>query len=165
MVTLQEQPAGAGDEEEKTAKITSTPTTLPTVASTSGSSVASGRDTGFQPKPKKRRDRDRDRSRDRGSRSGGTKPEVKSDAGRASAGKGKVRITIRDAAMATKAELRCPGSYRKRSGFSGRVATFTGVPGGSCTVHFFGPVPAKARGVKSGDSLTCSLTGSTAQCR
>jgi hypothetical protein len=136
------------------------------VASTSSASTASSRDTGFQPKPTRRRDRDRDRSRDRGSRSDrASKPEVKADAGRASAGKGKVRITIRDAAMATKAELRCPGGYRTRSGFSGRVATFTGVPGGSCTVHFFGPVPAKARGVKSGDSLTCSLTGSTAQCK
>jgi serine/threonine protein kinase len=151
---------GGGDEKEP-ALATNTPKVLPAMPSTPvGAGSTGNRDTGFQPKARTSRS-DRPR-RDRPSRSKDDSPKK---SGKPSVGKGKVRITIRDVQMATKAELRCPGGYRKRSSFNSRVAIFSGVPAGSCTVHFFGPVPARARGVKSGDSLTCSLTGSTAQCR
>jgi serine/threonine protein kinase len=154
---------GGGDEADQ-AKTSKTTTVLPTTTSTPGFAKSSAKDTGFQAAKKtvrssSRRDKSREQGRDK------AREPKKSGAPKASsAGKGKVRITIRDAQMATKAELRCPG-YRKRSSFKGRVASFAGVPGGACEVHFFGPVPARARGVKSGDSLTCSLIGATAQCR
>jgi len=153
-----------GEDEKDPVLASNTPTVLPSVPSTpAGSGSSANRDTGFQPKDRSSRSSRSDRPRrDRPPKSKDDRPKKP---GKPSVGKGKVRITIRDAQMATKAELRCPGGYRKRSSFSGRVASFSGVPGGSCTVHFFGPVPAKARGVKSGDSLTCALTGSTAQCR
>jgi hypothetical protein len=126
-----------------------------------GTTSSANEDTGFQSRPRltrsasgRRSSQDNNPPKDRPKKPG--KPSVR---------KGKVRITIRDAQMATKVELRCPGGYRKRSSFSGRVATFSGVPPGSCQVHFFGSAPARFRGVKSGDSLTCSLIGTTAQCR
>ena len=159
-----------GKGEEKPEEVARTTTTLPSQPRTPLASNTTDKDTGFtEAKP---------RRGGRGSRGGGSRgdrrdrkdkdpkdkdPKAKPD--KPSAGRGKVVIRIRDAAMATKAELVCPGGYRERSSFRSQVASFTGVPGGACTVYFKGALAAKYQGVKSGDSLTCYINGRTAQCK
>jgi len=150
-----------GGEEDEVPQNSNTTSTASSGSSTPVASAGGNKDTGFQPDPRPSRSRDRNRDRDRGT------PKVKDttpkDPAKPTAGKGKVVIRIRDSQMASKAELSCPG-YRKRSSFRGSVATFTGVPGGTCEVIFFGATSYKKRNVKAGDYLTCSLAGESAKC-
>ncbi len=83
-----------------------------------------------------------------------------------SAGRGTVIIKLPDSTQASAAELVCTaGAYRLRKPFSGGVASFSGVPGGACTVFFKGGIPAKFTPVTSGRSYTCNIMGITAVCR
>ena len=83
-----------------------------------------------------------------------------------SAGRGTVIVKLPDSTQSSAAELVCTaGAYRLRKPFSGGVVSFSGVPGGACTVFFKGPIPAKFTPVTAGRSYTCNIIGITADCR
>ena len=94
-------------------------------------------------------------------------PAQRSTTSRAgSAGRGTVIIKLPDSTQASAAELVCTaGAYRLRKPFSSGVASFSGVPGGACTVFFKGGIPAKFSPVTAGRSYTCNIMGITAVCR
>jgi len=82
------------------------------------------------------------------------------------AGRGNVIVRLPDASHASGVELVCGGgSYRLRKSFSGGVASFSGVPGGSCTFFFKGGLPSQYTPVTAGRSYSCSVIGSTAVCK
>lgn len=73
-------------------------------------------------------------------------------------------ITMTDESPTTGIEVSCPGGFRLRVPFEGRVASVPGVPVEHCSVHFKGAVNARFQPVKGGQSLLCYLQGSTAVC-
>ena len=82
------------------------------------------------------------------------------------AGRGNVIVRLPDASQASGVELVCGGGgYRLRKSFSGGVASFSGVPGGSCTFFFKGGLPSQYTPVTAGRSYSCSVIGSTAVCK
>ena len=82
------------------------------------------------------------------------------------AGRGNVIVRLPDSSQASGVELVCGGGgYRLRKSFSGGVASFSGVPGGSCTFFFKGGLPSQYRPVTAGRSYSCSVIGSTAVCK
>jgi serine/threonine protein kinase len=83
-----------------------------------------------------------------------------------SAGRGSVIVKLPDSAQSSGVELVCAsGAYRLRKSFAGGVASFSGVPGGSCTLYFKGGIPAKFTPVTAGRSYTCNIIGTTAVCK
>ncbi len=82
------------------------------------------------------------------------------------AGRGNVIVRLPDTSQASGVELVCAGgSYRSRKSFSGGVASFSGVPGGSCTFFFKGGLPSQYTPVTAGRSYSCSVIGSTSVCK
>ena len=82
-----------------------------------------------------------------------------------SAGRGAVIVKLPDSTQSSAVELVCAaGAYRLRKSFAGGVASFSGVPGGSCTLYFKGGIPAKFAPVTAGRSYTCNIIGTTASC-
>jgi len=82
------------------------------------------------------------------------------------AGRGNVIVRLPDASHASGVELVCGGgAYRLRKSFAGGVASFSGVPGGSCTFFFKGGLPSQYTPVTAGRSYSCSVIGSTAVCK
>jgi hypothetical protein len=73
-----------------------------------------------------------------------------------------VRITPPDANSSV--ELVC-SSKRDRASFRGGAASFSGVPNEDCQLFFKGGVPGKYGPVRGGQSVTCEMIGSTANCR
>jgi len=82
-----------------------------------------------------------------------------------SRGPGNVSVTI-TAGTATSVEVTCPSGVRQKVSVSGGRATVPGIPAESCTLFIKGGgVAAQHDGVRGGMSLTCSPSGSSANCR
>ncbi len=89
--------------------------------------------------------------------SGGTRPSP-------GVANGTVRVSL-VSGSAVYMEVTCPSSYRKRAYFSAGSASVTGVPSGEqCTAFFKGGAPSNFP-VRSGQSLRCTLTDTTANCQ
>ncbi|MCB9760090.1 MAG: protein kinase [Alphaproteobacteria bacterium] len=83
-----------------------------------------------------------------------------------SAGPGTVAVKLGGGTEGTTSvEVTCPSGFRQRGRVSGGSASVTGVPSENCTLHFKGGAPAKFAPVRGGQSLNCSIIGTTAQCQ
>lgn len=78
-------------------------------------------------------------------------------------GNGSFSVTL-NGGGATSIEVNCPSGFRERGSFSGTRASVANVPNEPCTVNFKGGAPAKFSPVRGNQSLTCTITGSTAVC-
>ena len=75
-------------------------------------------------------------------------------------------VKLADKPKAQTIELICnDGSYRSSQSASTGVATFSKVPGGSCTLSFKGENPAKFTPVSRGNAYHCNIIGQTAVCK
>ncbi len=83
----------------------------------------------------------------------------------AAAPSGPAPLTVKLATGANAFEVTCPSGFRQRTAISGGTGTLQGVPLESCTLFFKGGAPAKYGPVKGGQTLTCSITGTTAVCK
>lgn len=70
-----------------------------------------------------------------------------------------------DLAGTTSLEVNCPSGFRERGRLNGTSATVPNVPQEGCTLFFKGGPPAKFSPVRGGQSLSCSIQGTTGVCK
>ena len=74
-------------------------------------------------------------------------------------------VHLADATQATSIEVTCPSNFRNRASLKGGVGTIGAVPQESCNLIFHGGPPAAYAPVHGGQSLNCSIVGTTAVCK
>ena len=143
-------------------EVPETTSPVASAASSGGSSSSKLRDTGGPPAPPQAAPARRSTS----SRSTSSAPAKPRTPSKPSVGSGTVIVRLPDSAQASGVQLVCnAGAYVLRKSFSNGVASFSGVPGGSCTFSFKGGMPSQFTPVTAGRSYSCSLIGSTAVCK
>lgn len=89
-----------------------------------------------------------------------TTPKVAAPA----SGPATLSVKLADGAVATAIEVTCPSGFRQRSTLSGGSGSVASVPQEKCTLIFKGGAPAQYGPVHGGQSLKCSIVGTTAVC-
>lgn len=81
-----------------------------------------------------------------------------------SKGPATLTVALKDASQATSVEVVCPSGFRQRSALAGGRGSIASVPQEDCTLYFKGGAPAQYKPVRGGQSLSCSIQGTTGLC-
>jgi hypothetical protein len=95
---------------------------------------------------------------------GGGTPKPPSEPKPPPAASDKLTIKFPGSPAPSSLELVCDGGYRNRASVQGGAASFSGVPGGACTLSPKGGLVASNAPVKAGRTYTCEIRGSTMNC-
>jgi cytoskeletal protein RodZ len=77
-----------------------------------------------------------------------------------------VTVTFSGATMPTSIEVSCPSGFRDRKSLGGGSATVANVPTGeSCSLHPKGAGAPTSAPVRGGQSLNCTIVGTTTSCK
>lgn len=77
---------------------------------------------------------------------------------------GDLEIRLADPTTSSWVYVQCPSGFRERGTFEAGEAVVHGLPSEACTLSFKGGTPARYSGVRGGQRLTCTLSGTLATC-